>query len=128
VLVLVVVLHSARSDPKSVEQQIGEQLYRGRCLTKVSTNERVVRRWPRASKAEIIVCQSSENDEFANYVMDYAQFDSVAALSAMLKTAPPDASYCTIGSAVVTLDELPDAFAAMCANRGGMLHKGVPAT
>ena len=119
---LVLVLHSVRSDPKSVEQRIGEQVYADSCLTRVSTNQRVVRRWPQASKAEIIVCQTSENDEFANYVMDYAQFESAAALSARLRTAPPDRSYCTIGSAVVTLDDLPDAFAAMCADRGGTLH------
>jgi hypothetical protein len=122
VLVLVLVFHSVGSDPKGVERQIGEQVYADRCLTKVSTNERVVRRWPQASKAEIIVCQSSENDEFANYVMDYAQFASAAALSAKLKTAPPETSYCTIGRAVVTLDDLADAFAAMCADRGGTLH------
>ena len=56
--------------------------------------------------------------------MDYAQFESATALSAMLKTAPPDGSYCTIGSAVVTLDDLLDTFGAMCANRGGTLHEG----
>jgi hypothetical protein len=122
-LVLVFVLHSTPSDPKSVEQQIGEQVYRDDCLTKVSTNERVVHRWPHASKAEIIVCETSENDPFANYVMDYAQFESTTALSARLKTAPPNSSYCTIASTVVTLDDLPHAFAAMCANRGGTLHE-----
>jgi uncharacterized protein YpuA (DUF1002 family) len=124
VLVLVFVVHSALSDPKSAEQQIGEQVYGHNCLTKVSTNERVERRWPQASKAEIIVCQTSENDEFANDVMDYAQFESATALSATLKTAPPDRSYCTIANAVVTLDDLPDTFAAMCANRDGTLHEG----
>jgi hypothetical protein len=123
-IVLVFAIHAALGDAKSPEQQIGEQVYADRCLSKVSTNERVMRRWPQASKAEIIVCQSSEKDEFADYVMDYAQFESAAALSARLKTAPPDGSYCTIGTSVVTLDDLPDAFAAMCANRGGTLHKG----
>ena len=44
VLALVLVLHSVRSDPKSVEQRIGEQVYADSCLTRVSTNERVVRR------------------------------------------------------------------------------------
>ena len=125
VLVFVFVLHSALSGQQSTEQQIGEQVYRENCLTKVSTNERVLRRWPRASKAEIIVCQTSENDEFANYVMDFAQFESAAELSAVLKTAPPDGSYCTIGNAVVTLDDLQDTFGAMCANRDGTLHEGV---
>ena len=122
VLVLVFVLHSGLSGHKSTEQQIGDA--GTGCLTKVSTNGRVVRRWPRVSKAEIIVCQTSGSDEFANYVMDYAQFDSATALSAMLKTAPPSASYCTIGSVVVTRDDLPDTFAAMCTNRGGTLHEG----
>jgi hypothetical protein len=122
-LVLVVVVHSARSGP-SAEQQIGEQVYAGDCLTKVSSNQRVARRWPQASKAEVIVCQTSENDDFVNEVMDYARFDSPTARSATIKTAPPDGTYCTIGSAVVTLDDLPDTFAAMCANRGGTLHKG----
>jgi hypothetical protein len=56
--------------------------------------------------------------------MDYAQFESATALSATLKTVPPDGSYCTIGSAVVTLDDLLDTFGAMCANRGGTLHEG----
>jgi hypothetical protein len=124
VLVLVFVLHSALTDPKSVEQQIGDQVYSGDCLTKVATNEQVVRRWPQASKAEIIVCQTSENDEFANDVMDYAQFESATALSAMLDSAPPDGSYCTIGSVVVTLEDRADTFSAMCANRGGSLHEG----
>ena len=124
VLALGFVLHSALTGPKSTEQQIGEQVYSDHCLTKVSTNERVVRRWPQASEAEIIVCQTSGNDEFANSVMDYAQFASASALSARLETAPPGSSYCTIGSAVVTLDDLPDAFAAMCASRGGTLHEG----
>jgi len=124
VLVLVFVLHAALSGQESTEQQIGEQVYGEDCLTKVSTSERVVRRWPRASKAEVIVCQTSESDEFANDVMDYAQFDSATALSAMLRTAPPDGSYCTIGSAVVTVDDLLDTFGAMCANRGGTLREG----
>src|SRR3954468_25054289 len=87
VLVLVFVLRSALSGQQSAEQQIGEQVFSKYCLTKVSPDARVARRWPQASKAEIIVCQTSENDEFANYVMDYAQFDSATALSAMLKTA-----------------------------------------
>jgi hypothetical protein len=61
----------------------GEQrVYGEDCLTKVSTSERVLRRWPQASKAEVIVCQTSESDEFANAVMDYAQFKSATALSA----------------------------------------------
>src|SRR4051794_26438626 len=110
VLVLVFVVHAARNDPKNVEQQIGEQGYGDSCLTKVSTNERVARRWPGASKADIIVCQTSENDGFANSVMDYAQFESATALSAKLKTGPPEGSYCTIGSAVVTLDDPLDTF------------------
>src|SRR4051794_5159796 len=122
VLVLVFVLHSALSGHKSVEQQLGEQVYGDDCLTKVSANERVARRWPEASKAEVIVCQTSENDEFANYAMDYARFESVTALSAGLKTAPPHGRYCTIASPVVTLDDLPEAFAAMCAHRGGTLR------
>src|SRR5689334_557500 len=113
VIVLVFAIHSALSDPESPEQQIGEQVYADHCPSKVSTDERVARRWPQASTAEIIVCQTSENDEFANYVMDYAQFESATALAATLKTAPPDGSYCTIGTAVVNLDDLPDAFAAM---------------
>src|SRR4051812_20352197 len=103
VLVLVVVLHSALRSDESAEQQIGEQVYgRDGCLTTVSSNRRLARRWPRASNAEVIVCQTSETDAFANHVMDYAQFESAAALSAMLKAAPPDGSYCTIGTAVVT--------------------------
>jgi hypothetical protein len=125
VLVLVFVLHSALSGQESAEQQIGEQVYAGDgCLTKVSSNQRVARRWPQASKAEVIVCQTSESDAFANDVMDYAQFESVTALSAMLKTDRPDGAYCTIGSAVVTRDDLPDPFGAMCAHRGGALHEG----
>ena len=125
VLVVVLTLHSARSRPASPEQQIGDQVYAGRdCLTKVSTNEQVVRRWPHASKAEIIVCQSSESDDFANYVMEYAQFKSANALSAILKSAPPDRRYCTIAGTVVTFDDLPNAFGAMCADRAGTLHQG----
>jgi len=125
VVVLAFLLHSALSGQKSVEQQIGEQVWgEDGCLTKVSTNERVVRRWPQAAKAEIIVCQTSENDQFANYVMDYAQFASATALSAMLKTAPPHDRYCTIASAVVSFDDLADGFRAMCAKRGGTLHEG----
>ena len=57
--------------------------------------------------------------------MDYAQFESATALSAILTTDPPNGSYCTIGTAVVTLDDLRDTFEAMCANRGGTLHEGV---
>src|SRR3954470_6382491 len=124
VLVLVFVLRSALSGQQSAEQQIGEQVFSKYCLTKVSPDARVARRWPQAAKAEIIVCQTSENDQFANYVMDYAQFASATALSAVLKTAPPHDRYCTIGSAVATLDDLREAFAAMCANRGGTLHEG----
>jgi hypothetical protein len=124
VFALVLVLHSALSGQESAEQQIGEQVYAGTgCVTNVSSNQQVARRWPQASKAEVIVCQTSENDEFANYVMDYAQFKSATALSAMLKSAPPDGSYCTIASAVVTLDESLDTFRTMCANRGGTFHK-----
>src|SRR3954468_5125575 len=116
VVALALVIGSALSSPQSVEQQIGNQVYAGTgCLIKVMTNEGVVRRWPQASKAEIIVCQTSENDQFANYVMDYAQFKSAAALSAMLKTAPPHDRYCTIASAVVSFDDLADGFRAMCA-------------
>jgi hypothetical protein len=124
VLVVGFALHSALSGQASVEQQIGEQVYSKSCLTKVSPDQRVARRWPQASKAEIIVCQTSENDEFANSVMDYAQFASATALSAALGTTPPDGSYCRIGSAVVTLDDVLDTFEAMCANRGGTLHEG----
>jgi hypothetical protein len=124
VLVLVFVLHSGLGGQPSAEQQIGEQVYAGDgCLTKVSSNQRVARRWPRATKAEVIVCQTSENDAFANHVMDYARFESASALSATLKTAPPDGSYCTLSSAVVTVDEPLDTFAAMCANRDGTLHE-----
>src|ERR1700748_1777810 len=95
-VVLGIGLRSALSGRESVEQQIGEQVYAGTgCLTKVSSNGRVAHRWPLASKAEIIVCQTSESDAFANYVMDYAQFESAAALSARLKTDPPDGTYCT---------------------------------
>src|SRR5438045_979187 len=89
VVVLAVVIGSALRSPQSVEQQIGNQVYAGTgCVIKVMTNEGVVRRWPQASKAEIIVCQTSENDQFANAVMDYAQFKSATALSATLETAP----------------------------------------
>jgi len=126
VVVLALVIGSALRSPQSVEQQIGNEVYAGTgCVIKVMTNEGVVRRWPQASKAEIIVCQTSENDQFANYVMDYAQFKSAAALSAGLKTAPPDGSYCTIGAAVVSLDEHDrlDTFGPMCAQRGGTLHE-----
>src|SRR4051812_26181434 len=123
VLVLAFVLHSARSGQKSAEQQIGEQVYAGTgCLTTVSSNRQVARRWPQAAKAEIIVCQTSESDQFANYVMDYAQWKSPSARSTVLKAAPPDGSYCTIGSAVVTLDDSLDTFRTMCAHRGGAFH------
>ena len=124
-LVLVFVVDSALNGRKSVEQQIGEQVDVGAgCLTKVSSDQRVARRWPAASKAEIIVCQTSESDEFANYVMDYAQFESATALTATLNTTPPHGNYCTIGNAVVTLDDSMESFAAMCAERGGTLHEG----
>jgi hypothetical protein len=124
VLVLAVVLHSALSGGTSAEQRIGEQVYAANdCLTTVSANPRVARRWPQASKAEVIVCQTSESDAFANDVMDYAQFESASALAAALKTARPRGSYCTIGSAVVTLGEDLNSFAAMCAKRGGVLHR-----
>src|SRR3954466_6967107 len=123
VVVLALVIGSALRSPQSVEQQIGNQGYAGTgCVIKVMTNEGVVRRWPQASKAEIIVCQTSENDQFANYVMDYAQWKSPSARSTVLKAAPPDGSYCTIGSAVVTLDDSLDTFRTMCANRGGAFH------
>jgi hypothetical protein len=129
VLVLGFVLHSVLTGRESVEQQIGEQVYAETgCLTKVSSNQIVARRWPEASKAEIIVCQTSETDEFPNEIMDYAQFASASALSATLKTAPPDGTYCTIKSSVVSafgaFDDLRNSFAAMCANRGGTLHEG----
>jgi hypothetical protein len=128
VLVLVLVLRSAPSGQESAEQQIGEQVYAGTgCRTTVSSNQRVARRWPQAAKAEVIVCETSESDAFANYVMDYAQMKSATALSAMLETAPPDGSYCTIGSAVVTLDDRLDTFRTMCASRGGTLHEGAAA-
>src|SRR4051794_12616761 len=127
VLVLGFVLHAALSGQKSIEQQIGEEVFAGsgnRCFVTVSTNEQVARHWPQAFKAEIIVCETSENDPHPNFIMDYARFSSAAELSATLKTAPPTGDYCTIGSAVVTRDDLRDAFAAMCSNRGGTLHKG----
>jgi predicted NBD/HSP70 family sugar kinase len=89
-----------RTSPRN----IGDQVYED-CVTKVSSNQRVARRWPRAHKAEVIVCQTSENDAFVNDVMDYAQFESAAALSTALKTARPDGSYCTIGRAIVILDD-----------------------
>jgi hypothetical protein len=54
VLVLGFVLHSALSGQESTEQQIGEQVYGEDCLTKVSTNERVVGRLPQAANAEVI--------------------------------------------------------------------------
>src|SRR3954452_7258987 len=125
VVVLALVIGSALSSPQNVEQQIGNQVYaRTGCLIKVMTNEGVVRRWPQASKAEIIVSQTSENDQFASYVLDYAQFESATALSATLKTARPDGRYCTIGTMVVSLDEHDhlDTFGPMCAQRGGTLH------
>src|SRR4051794_37108411 len=85
VVVLIFAIRSALSSPESVERQIGDQVYAGTgCLTKVSSNERVVSRWPQASKADIIVCQTSQSDQFANDVMDYARFDSRTALSAAL--------------------------------------------
>jgi hypothetical protein len=125
---VLVALDSALSGPESAEQEIGEQVWGTGCMTVVSTNERVVRRWPQASKAELITCETSddENDSegFVNHAMDYAQYESPAPLSAMLKTSPPDGTYCTIGSAVVALDDLQDAFRAMCAQRGGTLHDG----
>src|SRR4051812_47784910 len=126
VLALALVIGSALRSPQSVEHQIGNQVYAGTgCVIKVMTNEGVVRRWPQASKAEMIVCQTSENDQFANDVMDYAQFKSATALSARLKTAPPDGSYCRIGDVVVSLDEHDrvDSFGPMCAQRGGALHE-----
>jgi hypothetical protein len=119
---VIVVLSSVRSRQESVEQQIGEAVYGQDCLTKVSAGERVARRWPQASKAELIVCQTSESDEFANDVMDYAQFASATERSAALKSAPPDGSSCTIANAVVTHDEPLGAFQTMCANRGGTLR------
>src|SRR3954468_19406451 len=122
---LALVIGSALRSPQSVEQQIGNQVYAGtECVIKVMTNEGVVRRWPQASKAEIIVCQTSENDQFANYVMDYAQFKSAAALSAALKRSRLDGSYCTLGPVVVTLDdhEHLSNFGPMCTERGGTLH------
>jgi hypothetical protein len=122
VFVVVFGLHAALSAHQSVEQQIGEQVYSDSCQTKVSPNEGVARRWPGASRAEVIVCQTSEDDEFANYVMDYAQFGSAAALSTTLESTPPHGAYCTFGTTVVTLDDLRAAFAAMCSNRGGTLH------
>lgn len=48
---------------------------------------------------------------------------SATALSAALKSAPPEGAYCTIETAVVTRDDLPDEFAAMCSKRGGTLHQ-----
>jgi hypothetical protein len=128
VLLLGFVLHAALSGQNSIEQQIGEQVFAGsgdRCFTTVSANEEVARHWPQALKAEIIVCETSENDSYPNYILDYARFSSAAELSATLKAAPPTADYCTIGSAVVTRDDLRNAFAVMCSNRGGSLHGGL---
>jgi hypothetical protein len=131
VLVLGFVLHAVLTGPESVEKQIGDQVYEG-CVTTVSSIDPVARRWPQASKSEVIVCQASENDQTANDVMQYAQFESATALSAALTAAPPDGRYCTISRAVVTedifLDDFRDAFAAMCANRGGTLHEGAGAS
>lgn len=129
VLVSGFVLHAVLVGPRTAEQQIGDEVYAdASCLTTVSSNQFVARRWPQASKAETIVCETSENDDYPNEIMDYAQFESAALLSATLKTAPPDGSYCTIGSAIVRpfdpLDDFHDRFAAMCAHRGGTLHDG----
>src|SRR3954468_8904901 len=111
VLAVVVVVHGGRA---SDEQQIGKQVYGEDCLTKVSANGRVARRWPQAAKAEVIVCETSESDAFANDVLDSARFDSAAALAASLRTAPPDGRYCTLASAVVTAGDDLDRFTAMC--------------
>jgi hypothetical protein len=126
VLVLGFVLHSVLTGPESDEKQIGDQVYEN-CVTTVSSIKPIARSWPQASKSEVIVCQASENDQTPNDVIDYAQFESTTARSAALKTIPPDGTYCTLGSAVVTegvtLDDLREAFAAMCANRGGTLNE-----
>src|SRR5262245_25961156 len=101
VLVVGLVLQSVLTPPKSAERQIGEQLYTDCGVTTVSSNARAARRWPEASKSEVIVCQASENDPYPNEILDYARFASAGALSAALKAAPPDHTHCTIGSAVV---------------------------
>ena len=57
VLVVGFVLHSVLRDPGTIEQQIGHQVYDASgnyCFTTVTANEQVARRWPQASKAEII--------------------------------------------------------------------------
>jgi hypothetical protein len=71
-----------------------------------------------------IVCLSSENDPFVNHLMDYAQYESAAALFAVLERSPPDEPYCTIGNTVVTAFDVPGGFRAMCADRGGSFHQG----
>ena len=55
--------------------------------------------------------------------MDYARFASATALSRSLKTVAPQSTYCTLANAVVVFDELPDRFAAVCAQHGGLLHR-----
>lgn len=123
--VVFLVLRSALSGPETAERQIGEQVFDESCFIRVSSNKRVARQWPQASKAETISCDTSETDPFPNSLMDYAEFASPAALSTALKAAPPEGMYsCTIGSTVVTLYDVLDSFRAMCAERGGTLrHK-----
>jgi hypothetical protein len=76
------------------------------------------------SKAEVIVCQTSESDKFAKRRHGLRAFQARDPLSAMLEIAPPDGSYCTIGSAVVTVEDLLDTLGAMCTNRGDTLDEG----
>lgn len=123
VIALVFALYAVLRGEEPIEQQIGKQAYDESCSVTVSTNERVVRRWPGAAEAELISCDTSENDPFPNHLMDYARYASEAALAERLKTAPPDDRYCTLGSTVVvTFQGVPDGFTAMCAKRGGTLH------
>lgn len=122
VFVLVVLLRSALSGPESAERQIGHQVYDESCFIRVSPNKRVARKWPQASKAETISCDTSENDPYPNWLMDYAEFASPAALSAALDVAPPDGMYCTFGRAVVVLPDFLATFRPVCTRRGGRFH------
>lgn len=122
-IAVVFALYAVLRPEEPVEQQIGKQAYDESCFVRVSTNEGVARRWPGAVEAELITCDTSENDPFPNQLMDYARYASVAALSDRLETAPPDGRYCTLESAVVvTFQGVPDGFAAMCEQRGGRLR------
>src|SRR4051794_23563585 len=110
VLAVVLVVHGGRP---SDEQQVGEQVYGEDCMTKVSANGRVARRWPQAPRAGVIVCDPPESAAFPTDVRASAGSAPPAGLGAILRPPPPDGRYCPPPGGVVTAGDDLDRFTAM---------------